>query len=105
DEGAHARRVEPVVELRDPQELQAQRRPASVTRQQCEPGCEPAARRLAEYADAAAIDAELVGLLVQPAQCLIAVFDTGREGVLGRETIFNRNDHDPELAGELRGTR
>ena len=86
-------RVEPVVELGDPEVLEAQARAAPVAGEQRQPGREPAAGAPAVDRDPGGVDAELVGVVVQPHQRGVAVLDPGRERVLGRQPVLDR-DHD-----------
>ena len=99
-ERPHARRLEPVVELGDAEELEAQRRAAAVAGQQREAGGESAAGALAVDADPLGVDAQLAGRGVQPPQRGVAVLDPGRERVLGGEPVLDRHHHDAEVAGE-----
>ena len=86
-----------------PEVLEAERGPPAVASQQREPGRESAARAAAVDRDAVGVDAELVGLLVQPGQRGVAVLETGGEGVFGREPVLDRHHDHAELARQRRG--
>ena len=94
-----------MVELGDAEELEAHRRTAAIASEQHGCRSEPAAGALPADRDAIRVDAELARVVMHPPQRGIAIFDPGREGVLGRQPVLDRDDHRAELARDLHRDR
>ena len=62
-------------------------------------GQSPAGAAAAD-SDAAGVDAQLLGVVVQPAQGGGAVVEGCGEGVFGGEAVVDADDHDAEVAGQ-----
>ena len=86
-----------MVELRDAERLEADRRSTAIAREQHRSCGEAAARALPGDCDTVPIDAELVGVVVQPAQRRVAVVDRQGKRMLGREPVLDGRHHRPEL--------
>jgi len=94
----HGTGDQPVVELRNVQVLEGDRRPAAVTGQQGEPGGQPTAGADAVQRDARRVHGWMLG---QPGQRGVAVLDRRREAVLGGEPVVHRHDHGPDRTGQV----
>src|SRR6476619_1292458 len=97
-ERSHARGLEPVIQLGDTEELKTNRRAAAVACEQREARREATSSALAPDTDAVVVDAEFGCIGVQPREGGVAVLDSGRERVLGRQSIFHRGDDDSDPA-------
>ena len=99
-EGAHGRRLEPVVEFRDLEQLEAELRAAPVAGHQGRAGREPAARALAGDGDPLRIHPDRVRVLRGPLERGVAVLDARRERMLGGEPVLHGHRHRVELRGD-----
>jgi hypothetical protein len=82
-----------IVEHRVDQHLQDQRHLAAVARGDREQGGMTAAGALAHHRDPAAIDAEFVGMVMDPFEPGIIIVDRTREAGFGRQPIVDGDDH------------
>ena len=92
-----------MIQLGDPEELEAKRRPAPVAGEEGDGGGEATARALAADGHPVGIDAEGVRGGMHPLEGGVAVVDPGGEGVLGGEPVLGRHDDGTDVAGDLGG--
>ncbi len=89
----HRRGLQPVVELGDLEQLEAQGRAAAVARQQRGGGRQATAGGAPAHPDASGVDTELGGVGCEPHQPGVAVVQTGGVRVLGGQAVLDRHDH------------
>ena len=101
-EGLHGAGLQPIVELGDLQELEADRWAASVAGQQGRRRREPTPGARPGQRHPIGVDAQRVGLGVQVRQRGVTVVQAGRIGVLGRQAVVDRHHHGAGGHGHLR---
>ena len=92
-------RTRPVIEHRIDQDLRAQRHFAAIARGDRQQRGMSAARAFAHDRDPRAIDAQFVGVIMQPAQCGVIVLDRALPAGFWGEAVVDRHDHAAQHCG------
>jgi hypothetical protein len=79
-------------------------RPPSISGQEGDGGGQAPAGTVAHYPDPGRVDAELVGVLGEPAQAGVAVLDRRGMGVFGGKSVVGGEHRDPAV-GDVAGNR
>ena len=95
----HRRRLKPMVELRDLQQLEAQLWPTAVAGHQRGAGSQSTTSALTGNRNALGVNAQLRNILGQPQQRRIAIVDSRGEGIFGSQPVLHRHHHRRELSG------
>ncbi len=86
-------RARPVIEHRIDQNLRAQRHFAAIARGDRQQRRMPATCAFTHHRDPVPIHAQILGMIVQPAQAGVIVFDRSLPARFGRKPIIDRHDH------------